>query len=561
MNNRSSNYWSRLAHAAIVVSMSAVFVSVFAQDDYGEDDADVNIGAPTQSEEAPATPAQPTQHTAEEPAPATDAGSVADNDQPVQTDGVADNRDVNKRASVGKAGGDIDTTPIFSKPHLVMGLGLTTVKGDSGPELWTFVSIGLEMSIWKFGIFLDFDLFLDEDFELTNKGWDFKNNTAEAVFRKIRYIRYGHEDEPLFVKFGGLENVTLGYGMIVDRFTNMLRYPGEKLPGLQLYVNDVSPAGVTVQAMISDFAEMGKDNGGVYALRLAVRPLKTFENFYLSGLSAGWMYAEDRNVYAPARELYTGEDSIFRDSTRSFGLHGFDVSVPIVRNDLLDVSLYTQSAFRTDDVSGWGIGVPGVAWRLWKLGGNIEYRILRGRFMPEYFNTYYLDERYSHELGSTKDASLKDVSLSGIFGRLWMNLYGLLGLRGSYQHMTGKIYDDTESVCNNDETRRFLEATVSVGDTIMNYIPLLDLAEVYIRNTNIGAYYKFNKEGIETANQKAGFFDRSPDMYWGYRAGINIGHDMMLIGDYRYGWMLQKDGELVKLVTNNQIQIITAKRF
>jgi len=545
--NNTSNYRRWLVRTVIAVSISAAFVSVSAQDNYGEEDAAVDIDATTQPEEVPAA-AQPAQYTTGESAAATDDGSLTNDDQPIRTDDVADTRGAKR-----KTGGDIDTTPIFSMPSIVMGLGMTTVKVDRKPELWTFLSLGLDISIWKFGVFLDFELFLNEDWKFTNKGWDFENNTAEAVFRKIRYIRYGKENEPLFVKFGGLESVTLGYGMIVDRFTNMLHYPGEKLPGLQLYVNDVSPVvGVTVQAMVSDFAEMGKDDGGVYAARLAVRPLKSFEDlFLLDGLSVGWMYAEDRNIYAPAREWYPGEDSTFRDSTRSFGLHGFDISVPIIRKSLLDLSLYTQSAFRTDDVHGWGIGVPGVAIRFWKLFGNVEYRFLRGRFMPEYFNTYYLDERYSHELGYGKDALLKDVSLSGIFGRFGADLYGLLGFRGYYQHMTGKVFDD-------DATRQSLEATVSVGDTIMNHFPLLDLAEVYMRNANVGAYPKFYGNGVPVADKKAGIFDRSPNMYWGYRAGIGIGGGMMLIGDYRYGWKLRKDG---KLVSDDQIQIITAKRF
>ena len=44
-----------------------------------------------------------------------------------------------------------------------------------------------------------------------------------------------------YIKFGGLDNVTLGYGFVVNDFTNMLHYPDEKLLGLQFYLNDLGP--------------------------------------------------------------------------------------------------------------------------------------------------------------------------------------------------------------------------------------------------------------------------------------------------------------------------------
>ena len=50
---------------------------------------------------------------------------------------------------------------------------------------------------------------------------------------------------------------------------------------------------------------------------------------------------------------------------------------------------------RDDSIHGWGIGVPGVAARLLnnRIWANVEYRRSQGRFMPGYFNFYYLDER------------------------------------------------------------------------------------------------------------------------------------------------------------------------
>jgi hypothetical protein len=500
---------------------------------------------------------------------------------------TADNGDERVDADKDRRG-DGEPAPIFAKPDFELSLGMATVNGQP----WTRIALGADIPIWKFGVFLDIELFIDNESKLSNKGWDFKDSTAEAVFRKIRYIRYGREDEPLFVKFGGLSNVTLGYGMIVDRFTNMLRYPNEKLLGLQFYVNDISPIGLTVQTLISDFAEMNED-GGVYAARVAARPLKASGIFLLDGLSVGAMYATDLNTHAPAakwtvnsddkilmdmREKYKNDTAVFnyyksiykehkgigadeilnvlddeenvRDSKSSFALYGLDAGLPIIKTGFLGVDLYGQSAFRADTVRGWGIGAPGVAVKVWKLTGNVEYRVVEGRFTPGYFDAYYLDERYSRGLLKEKGDYIDSVSLSGVFGRLGMDMFGVLDIGGAYQYM---ISDK-----GNDGAYEAYEATAGVGKTIMSRIPKFNLAEVYVRNANIGVYEKYGKDGNkEPDGKKAGRFDRSPGMYWGYRLGFEIAAGASLIWDYRYGWKVENG----RLVPDNQMLLQTALRF
>jgi len=551
MNNDASNRKRRPIRAAAVcmcISISAALCAAWAQD--GGDGAAADFGASAQSEEA-----------SNEAAAVQDGGASSGEDisdggvQPAANEESAGGKS-------GKGGGVIDNTPLFTAPKFELGLGMVTVNGDR----WSRADLGIEFAIWKFGFFLDFELFLDDNWKLSNKSWDFKDNPAEAVLRKIRYVRYGQENEPLFVKFGGLDNVTLGYGMIVDGFTNMLRFPDEKLLGLQLYVNDVTPIGLTVQTLISDFAEAG-DGGGLYAARLAVRPLKTSELFLLDGLSVGGMYAVDANVQAPARTWpvdslrlddedslkFYSEDSL-RNGKRSFALYGFDLTLPVVSTDILEVDIYSQSAFRADAVSGWSIGAPGVAARLWKiLYGQIEYRYIEGRFMPEYFDTYYLEERYSRGLLRSKDEALDSVSLNGVFGRVGADIFGVLNLGGTYQHMAGKNKSENISITN-----RYYEARAGVGKTVLAFIPKLNLAEAYVRNADIGSSYHDKNGDIKTS----GFFDPSPGMYLGYRAGIEIVAGLTIIWDYRYGWKEKADKTGAKtLVSDDHWRLHAAVRF
>ncbi|MDR2579344.1 MAG: hypothetical protein LBC70_11165 [Chitinispirillales bacterium] len=476
-------------------------------------------------------------------------------------------------------------TPLFARPDFELSVGATTVDG----ETWTRFALGIDMPIWRFGVFFDIELFIDSENKVSNKGWDFKDNAAEAIFRKIRYIRYGHEPDPLFIKFGGLSNVTLGYGIIVNNFTNMLNYPDEKLLGLQFYLNDISDMGVSLQTLISDFAEMS-DDGGVYAARLAFRPLKPTGMFLLDRFTVGATYALDRNTHAPARRwTVDGDDAILRDmrdmygeteffdayreiyewhkevnadqvldrlddedairgTTRGFSVYGFDAGLPIINTPLLGVDIYGQTAIRADSVRGWGIGAPGVAVRVWRLSGNLEYRKVEGRFTHGFFDRYYLDERFSRGLLMDKSEYLPDVSLNGVFGSAGMDVFSLFRVGGSYQYMLGK--DDARD-------QRY-EASAGIGDAVMSRIPKINLAEIYIRNSHIGlpANFKFEKDGSMT-DEKAWLFDRTPFMYWGYRAGFEITAGASLIFDYRYGWNIDNG----RLVADNYMLLQTAFRF
>ena len=305
----------------------------------------------------------------------------------------------------------VDKTPAPpSSPKWEISAGTATVDN----EQWTRLALGFDLPIWKFGIFFDVELFIDNDGQFSDKGWNFKDDWLDALTRKIRYIRFGQEGDPLFIKFGGLSSVSLGYGFLVDRFTNMLHYPDRKLLGLQFDLNDISPIGITLQTLVADFKDFDVD-GGILAARLAFRPLKMTEIPIVKGMAFGGSYATDLNQYAPARRwdfTMTGTihdrdlDGItdssfyyerfgghtFYDSVRQvsrsagdfdtviehrdqwasreeepFGLIGGDIGIPIIATELVGLDLYGQAGIRDDKEHGWGIGAPGIALKVWRI--------------------------------------------------------------------------------------------------------------------------------------------------------------------------------------------------
>lgn len=468
-----------------------------------------------------------------------------------------------------------------SKPQWEIGAGTVTIDGDQ----WTRIALGVDVPIWKFGIFFDLELFIDNEGQFSDKGWNFKEDWVEALTRKIRYIRFGYEQDPLFIKFGGLSNVTLGYGFLFDRFTNMLHYPDQKLLGLQFYLNDIGPIGVTLQTVLADFKDFRND-GGVFGARLAFTPLKMSNIPIVKGISIGGTFAMDINQYAPARDWdftlsgpindrdrdgiqdssftryviqtagYTFNDSVRqrlleegtlydtliedRDQWASrknvpFSLVGADIGIPLIRSSLLNLDLYGQAGIRTDNVHGWGIGAPGLALKVWQLWANIEYRRVQGRFTPGYFGTYYLDERILRTPEVRPKAErIPSDTLNGIYGRLGFNIANAFIIDGAYQYLIGK----------RDTDQRF-EATASLGDIILQKIPKINKAEAYYYKTDIG-------------NFNDAFFEKTEFMYWGYRAGFEISQGATLIWDSRYGYKRDAEG---KLVSNNFISVQTAITF
>ncbi len=479
--------------------------------------------------------------------------------------------------------------------------GSVTVEGKQ----WTRIAVSPDIPIWKFGICLDLEMFIDPDGRFSDKGWKFDNdNTLASIFRKIRYVRFGYENEPVFIKFGGLSSVSLGYGFVVDRFTNMLHYPDEKLLGLQFYLNNISPLGITLQTMVADFNDF-KNDGGVVAGRLAVCPLKITGIPLLADLSIGATYGVDLNEYAPARTWdysLTGPASdrdmdgivdsgfvrqLFRDAgsqlsrpgrdsliakgeydtvienkdawaqraTSKYAILGADIGLPLIKGEVFGLDVYGQAAVVADTVmfkaerTGWGFGLPGVALRIGPFSARVEYRHIRGSFVPGYFGPYYFDERIHRDPIETKSQEIRlkypsENTLDGVFGTMGFNIVNVLILDGTYQYLVGK---------NNAQDQR-LEANLGIGDAILKRIPKITKAEVYFSKTDIGSTDMHVPGPTVTYD---GFFEETPSMYYGYRVGIGITQGASIILDTRYGYMWQGN----QLVPNNNLILQTAVTF
>ena len=116
-------------------------------------------------------------------------------------------------------------------------MGSVTVDGQQ----WYRLAFRPDIPIGNWGLAFDIELFMDASGSFNRRGWEFDNSTQvlDTFLRKLYYVRYGRPDKDTYVRVGALDNITLGYGLIVDNYTNTLEYPGIKKTGMQVQLKNV----------------------------------------------------------------------------------------------------------------------------------------------------------------------------------------------------------------------------------------------------------------------------------------------------------------------------------
>ncbi|MFC1607154.1 hypothetical protein ACFL47_04210 [Candidatus Latescibacterota bacterium] len=457
------------------------------------------------------------------------------------------------------------------KATIHAGFGTVTM----GDVQWQRFSFRPDVPIGKFGIGLDVELFIDENGKIAKEGWDFStaNKTWDTVLRKIYYLRYGRPLDRVYVRAGALDNVTLGYGLIMDGYRNTLNYPGDKKVGLDFGFRDIGTFGFELQGMVNSFGDL-RNKGAVVATRFALRPLKPMNLGILSKLTIGATLARDINQYAGLAD--SDEDGVpdFQDGfpddgnkwedsdgdgfedpididldgdnrldadenlvdiarqdylnieERKDGIsaYGFDVGLPLYEGSF-HLDLYGQySKMHTglaDKEGGWGVGAPGLRLIIQRFSGQVEYRHFEGRYRPNYFDNLYEHERVTL-VGSefiTKEMSLELVekTLNGVYGYAGYNFFDMVTARGSYQFMKGKSNDYQD-----------VTGKVVISEQLLKQVPKISIAEAYYYNTYITEPYDI--------------FDHTEKTLYGTRIGFEVAPSLLIVWDTRYTFTPKGDG-------------------
>ncbi|MCF7805829.1 MAG: FecR family protein [Candidatus Marinimicrobia bacterium] len=163
-------------------------------------------------------------------------------------------------------------------------VGAATIGG----QVYNQIRIQPEFSIGKVGVGLDLALYVDQDGNIRSEDWD----DAGDVIDKVYYIRYGQPGQPLYLRAGAIDNVSLGYGLLVNRYSNAIEYPGVRRVGLEY---EVQFGDYTVTGFLNNFREFTtKDGPGLFGTRVAYNPFWKVD--------VGFTYVVDGNQYLGATD-------------------------------------------------------------------------------------------------------------------------------------------------------------------------------------------------------------------------------------------------------------------
>jgi hypothetical protein len=126
-------------------------------------------------------------------------------------------------------------------------IGTVTMNG----QMYNQLSLRPEIPIGKLGVGLDIYLYFNDE-EIYPESWNFSSGGAayRTIIDKIYYLRWGQPEDNLYFIAGALPSVTLGQGILVYNYANIIEYPQVRQIGLNL---QAKVAGIGIELIHSNF--------------------------------------------------------------------------------------------------------------------------------------------------------------------------------------------------------------------------------------------------------------------------------------------------------------------
>jgi len=274
-------------------------------------------------------------------------------------------------------------------------IGLSSYEDSNGQQVaFQKFSFFPEFSYGKWGLGLDLTFELDGDFKLRDldndghaDGW----YTFSDYLYKIYYVRYGFKGDPLYARIGAFESYTLGHGLIMDGFSNVLFYPQIHHLGLNLDVD-----GSVFNFPIIGMESVVRDvlDWDIMGLRVYARPLTSLSMPIIKDLKVGATIVTDldqQEINDPGdpnyKNYHSPKDNPNSKSVTEFGL---DTELPLLQREKMSLITYADWA----KISGKGNGsLVGATFQYswFKLIGQM--RFFGKHFVMSYFDSYYEVDR------------------------------------------------------------------------------------------------------------------------------------------------------------------------
>ena len=456
-------------------------------------------------------------------------------------------------------------------------IGTVTLNG----EVYNQLSLRPEIPIGKLGLGLDVYLYFN-DKGMYWESWDFSSGGAayRTIIDKIYYLRWGQPGENLYFKAGALPSVTLGQGILVNNYSNIMEYPQVRQIGFDF---KAKIAGVGIELIHSNFKEVSP---GVIGMRssLGILPKLSAGISYVTDMdqNAG-LKDSDGDTYPDYYDFYP-DDSLHYDGLAD-AEDDWEVLQPYLKDDAnfddwfedskyyneydpanatkdpmsgvaVDltyslsnkITLYSQFAQLIGEVSlsdsteslGWGLVPIGVRTKLGPVDILAEYRMNSRRFVFNYWDRAYDVSRVT--LNNSGDVTTKESKLyqygklSGFYAQARMDVMNLLNLSIGYQNMNGEIWDTTATVYTEGESNQTFLTLIGINPSL---IPKVGKAEAFYQQSNVPNPFEF---------------EPNASTIWGYDVGVEVSSGVMLVYQARTIYIYDIDTDKYEGVESIQIE-------
>ena len=280
---------------------------------------------------------------------------------------------------------------------------------------------------------------------------------------KIRYVEYGKQRDPFFLKIGNLNDMTIGHGILMQNFANDSDFPSVRRTGLNLGFDFTS---VGFETVVNDLA-----NPQVFGGRFYFRPLgKSFPAAI--GVSSVADIAPASGLTTSTLPVGTSSSIVTSinnaiDANPLFLNLALDLDLPVISTDPISVILFGDiaglvpyirnpvtvngtaiaSGFHTEALlytnpSGafalrnFGIET-GLFGNLLGLNYRLEYRLFNGIFQPSFYNSNYerMRGQYAQDILNylaSPNSAQYDTSTMGIYGEAGFSLFKAVNFTAGY---------------------------------------------------------------------------------------------------------------------------------
>ncbi len=271
-----------------------------------------------------------------------------------------------------------------------------------------------------------------------------------GVARLVRYLRLGSQKrDPIYFRVGELSSAMIGFGGLVNNYTNTTSYEKRKL-GVHYDLNFRGLVGL--EGLYSDFNPASLN---LFAIRPYTRPLAQSGIPIVRTFEIGGQYILDKDQTAIATSDSTS--TTYQYTKDGVGAFGFDAGITLLSIPFIQIDLFTtysklnvaNQALKDTLGDGFTNGSgfsTGLNFRLNFIADlfNTDIRIERlnytENYLPQFFDA-------SYEIN--KDAKLLSLSgtpkMSGIYGSLQGHIAHKVQLGGSLM-IPDEISDEAPAV-------------------------------------------------------------------------------------------------------------------